>query len=119
MQHNAEITITEQEARLLTGMVGECWHIQHDPQTPLCFKCLSYLPGIEANRTFLTPDDRQRVIEAIVEAGRWEEFWVFCGQRCDCMFRPHEFTRWLLIPPVRLCKLAAEWGETLEERWWK
>lgn len=36
--------------------------------------------------------------EKIVRDGKWEDFWYFCSQRCDRMFRPFEFSRWLFTP---------------------
>ena len=67
------------------------------------------------NRTFTTGNDMLDLKEKIVKKGDWRDFHDYCTQRCDRMFRPHEFENWLFTMP-RFAELVDEWLREKEEK---
>ena len=118
------MTPTQDDCKLLTGMIEECWHRQipgyatyvGDVQCS-CQQVLNPFEWLhhreDYNRTFLTGNDMIAVKEAIVKMGKWDIFLnyvtdVWPRECTGPAFERGPFISWLMHPP-RFCKLAAEW----------
>lgn len=103
--------------KLLTKMIGECWHLFNLPYeiTERCGKC-GKVRSEAYNRTFDTPDDQHAVMQAICKAGKWGEFWKWAKYHKGAPILMYEFDEWLFSSPSRFCELAGKWAETLTER---
>ena len=126
--------MTEEYQKILTEMIGECWHddlklnsdsrIERERKCPKCNKYLIY--AFMDNRTFTTPDDMMKVFRWLVDNGKWEGFVISLSKRVplalpcinckrrkiDCItldgfLCPH-FTAWLFYNPERFCCLVAQ-----------
>ena len=86
------MNLTENQKRLLTEFLGECWHeyIKQPPlekweidqgyiQTALC-SCGSH-SCLKSNRTFTTYQDLGDVKDKLVEKGLWRKFWWFSFEK--------------------------------------
>lgn len=86
--------MTDDQKRLLTLFLGECWHIL-DKENQRCSLCGKHLQGLwlrnpqgEAEfridkhvgqfRTFLTAQDQQDCKDKLVEKGLWVKFVKYC-----------------------------------------
>jgi hypothetical protein len=76
---------------------------------------IKYCPEINNKGLYCDTDTYKPVVmdalrRKLVEKGDWEDFFYYCGQVCNRMFRPFEFTNWLM-DPERFCSLVGEWLE--------
>lgn len=114
--------LTEDDRKVLTEYIGECWHewiggwVLGGPvvtsNNERCRHCgiPRFGIGIEtSNRTFTTAEDLRVLVEAANRKGHWDELFDYFTQVYDRMLRPHEFHYWMITNPARTCKLAAEW----------
>jgi hypothetical protein len=79
-----DLTLTDEDRKLLTEFCGECWHEWQYIKGPVCQelfacrKCGEHCKGIvskeQKNRTFATPEDALVVVKKLVKKGKWREF---------------------------------------------
>jgi hypothetical protein len=120
-----DLTLTDEDRKLLTEFCGECWHEWQYIKGPVCQelfacrKCGEHCKGIvskeQKNRTFATPEDAHLVAKKLVEKGKWEKF---AGYAIDQYYIEYEndsfaytlfIMQWLFIDdPRRIPKLLAE-----------
>jgi hypothetical protein len=117
----------ENDRKLLTEFLGECWH--ENPGKPIstyaadvftCVKCGEYFNRLNSGRTFTTWQDMGDVKEKLVE-GEWAKFWHYAEEKFmeepideeELIYRETEdsfvtdFANWL-IQPTRFCQLAVD-----------
>ncbi len=117
----------EIQRRRLTEFLCECWHRwkyidgpvkQEEWQCVLCgIAAQGAVSETTKNRTFTEPADFFAVQEAIVKAGKWNEFFIYARLKSHsdpaCFPGYAGLFEWLLskLPDgtYRLCELAAEW----------
>ena len=112
------MTLTQDDCKLLTGMIEECWHeipLEGD-YIEICVHCgKSYA----INRTFTVGNDMVAVKEAIEKMGKWDVFYWWSWHKCQrdgtTYVGDDHFVAWLMHPP-RFCKLAARWRRKEKER---
>lgn len=95
--------LNEEDRKLLTGYIGECWDSVHASAPKDC------------NRTFATLDDLFAVYSKMVKEGDWATFENYqFDTHPGLLFCDGEFTAWLFCldrvdqVPDRM-KLAVEW----------
>ncbi len=117
----------DEDRKLLTEFLGECWHEMTDeiPEQRLgylyCPKCNMSFGAIHCSdwsggeafyRKFTTPDDMMAVKEKLVKKGLWEEFILCCVKKINYM--PDDANYYYarlygyLINPTRFCQLAVD-----------
>lgn len=110
--------LNDDDRKLLTEFLGECWHDDPTPISPHflfvkleCSKCHGHYLK---NRTFATWQDTGDLKVKIVEMGEWEGFIYFICRRWpnrnDLSWT--ELRNWLM-DPIRFPELVAGW---LKER---
>ena len=117
--------MNDDSRKLLTEFIGECWHkiiVVDGIRQCSCgivgnlatsFAC----PG---NRTFTEPADTHAVKDALVKAGKWEKFLLYCTFSFPSPSDLAEFIAWLFSADEngdqRLCVLAVEYVSLLSKR---
>jgi hypothetical protein len=120
--------ITEEDRKLLTEILGECWHeidttYPLDPKnTMYCYTCEEYVERVVTNKTklhinhtFTTDQDRTDLFRKLVELGKWEDFYNYTTDAFlnDDGCGLDKFTQWLFIDnPERACKLIVMFWES-------
>jgi len=102
---------------LTEKVLEECWHVQGDSKTPICYKCASYFIEPSGNRTFDNIRDLHALYSAIAKKGlrvslleylllettgqKWEFdqrfiMWLFCvdGSPDDFKERCQMIAKW-------------------------
>ena len=110
--------LTEADCKLLTEMLRECWHEPQwtDHRGIICLKCNEEISWPPYYRTFLTGNDMVAVKEAIIETGKWGEFWWYAAKQWSPETPrdvSYSFVARLMHPP-HFCKLVAEWYKQLK-----
>jgi hypothetical protein len=103
--------------RLTEDLLHETWYDPERSYTAGGMFKRSPLRTVELkNRTFSTPGDAQDLKDALVKAGKWDEFYLYAIGRfgeCQGNYRQfyfgEDFTNWLLSDIPRFCGLVAEW----------
>jgi hypothetical protein len=119
--------LTDDQRKLLTLYLGECWHtvtFLFDDGTAKCScgsrfrnpdECTFHVEQ-ENFCTFTTYEDLGKLKDKLVENGEWEKFenWAYIVYEkterikfSDCTHNPAEFTQWLFRPES--CGLVAEY----------
>ncbi len=104
-----EKIMNDETRKALTEYIGECFNtnfgITDDP-APYCMNCNHSHGG----RLFDCPDDAHAVFKAMVDKGRFGEFYYWAINRIvPGMNLGSSTTTRQLLDPVRLCQLAGEW----------
>ena len=93
--------LTDDERKVLTEYIGECWHEVEREGDSHCRYCREHYHHVQ-NRTFATPADRDAVYSAMVAKEEWEKFYRYmyrnyCSQEGGKFFEfpPSYFTAWL------------------------
>lgn len=120
--------MTDEHRKMLTEMLGECWHEGNDNESVTdgsitiylrCVKCSkSYVP----NRTFTTWDDLGALKDKIVEMGKWGEFNEFVIVKFWSQFGPNDFApirRADLNPPLSNWFINPTCFSELVAAWWE
>jgi len=124
--------MNEQDQKLLTEKMGECWH-EPDSECALgreynggemikqkCLKCGCLLSTTyqiyEENRTFDNRDDMMDLYQAIEKAGKWDDFDNYSWNYRKGVKPEISHTTWLFCLSGEgyedRCKMVAEfWGE--------
>lgn len=104
--------MTDEDRKLLTEWLGECWHEESKTYEGTCRFCKGIFHN---NRTFIDPADFFAVRDRLVELGKWGKF--------EGSLPPHFHTNeeggfipyavWLTSKiedgTYRLCELVGEW----------
>jgi hypothetical protein len=101
--------LTEAQKKMLTELLGECWH---PPLWPIdnsyCRVCGK---GAEW-RSFTTSQDRTDLAEALMKVGKWGKFLKHSENEWAQDATIPEFTYWLMVEnPKRFCKLVSKFME--------
>lgn len=103
--------MTPERQKLLTEMIGECWHLQDENQGAFtCKKCKKSIdPALWWNRTFTTDKDMMDVFRKLVDSEKWINFYDFALWR-HTSYSVEDgdlFSEWLFYNPERFCCLVA------------
>jgi len=102
--------MTPEYQKLLTEMIGECWH-EFEPLDngiiPQCKKCsMSMLFPWTKNRTFTEPKDKQDLLEKVIEKGEWLEWLDYLWYEDT----KNTFVEWLIqLSPEETAELICKW----------
>lgn len=121
--------MTDEDRKLLTEFLGECWHMQKPvifsdgsfKFSPYCSKCgdsiytTSGEPLYLIYRTFTTPDDMMAVKRKLVEKGEWEGFFAYTVDKNKEWDNCYELVDWL-IDETRFCQLDVDYLRRDEKR---
>ena len=71
--------MTDENKKLLTEYMGDCWHEPGDQvskESPVmqCAKCKKYYHPMSGFHTFTTREDMMDLYEAIAKKGEWDSF---------------------------------------------
>ena len=130
------IDLTLDQKKMLTALVGECWHhwivafpddltTDYKMRGHKCYYCGEYCPiqpekaGPMVPRTFLSGNDMVALMEGLEREGMWEEFYYSYAGKSGLGYA--SFTTWLFRPTVdgkpHFARLVAECPAVIE--WWK
>jgi hypothetical protein len=122
-ENMTDYKMNEEYQKLLTEMLGECWHeiIVPAPEGKFglgyCPKCEQSFSAIHTsdwnpeafNRSFTTSDDKDKVFRWLVDEEKWDVFCfyvtrIYYGNDHDIVYN---FYAWLFYDSERFCCLAA------------
>ena len=98
-----DYTLSEDERRLLTKVLGECWNPMYIEGVTYCPACPVCRSAGHNNRKFDTHQDAGELAVRLVELGLWNQFDDFAYELWDWS---NSFSAWLMTNPQRFCKLV-------------
>ena len=93
--------MTETQSKFLTEYLGECW--KGDIVDGICERCGTVF---STNRTFTTAQDKQDLLEAVIEKGEWDDWLDYLWDKTPV----RSFSQWLIqLSPLETAKLICKW----------
>jgi hypothetical protein len=106
-----DYTLTYEQKKALTEMMGECyWNLDDLDDEGICKKCGTCVEGHHPNRTFTTDADMVDLFRWLVRRGKWNEFEEYAYDRFSNEIDNSGFdtATWLFYDPSRFCWLVNE-----------
>jgi hypothetical protein len=100
--------MTDEYQKILTAIIGEKWIEKEEILYSFIIDGIlydkQYYPMVNKNRSFTTPDDKDKVFKWLVVNGKWEKFyyWAF-----EYAAKDETYSAWLFYDAERFCCLAA------------
>lgn len=93
--------MTETQSKFLTEYLGECW--KGDIVDGICERCGTVF---STNRTFTTAQDKQDLLEAVIEKGEWDDWLDYLWDKTPV----RSFSQWLIqLSPLETAELICKW----------
>ncbi len=107
--------MTPERCKLLTEMIGECWHDYEpigDSGWSICTKCCwKVISNLALNHTFTTPDDMHKVFTWLVDKGYHHDIYMYAEsiyqKEVSRTVWVAEIFAWLFYDAERFCCIVA------------
>lgn len=97
--------LTETQRKWLTEYLGECWH-GYPYDIIGCDKCKN---NDVDNRTFTTAQDKQDLLEKVIEKGEWEELKAYIKDSYPNPFMGDFSKELIQLSPLETAELVCKW----------